>query len=231
MADVRRAEGVKGVKGSKAGVTGVVVADDHTLFRELLADLLSLEDWLEVVAQGASGTEAVALVRQHRPGIAVLDVQMPGPGIRETVREIGRHCPETRCVVLTMRDDPVLLRDVLDDGATAYLLKSVSSRELVTLIHSVIREPERIHLSVTRNMIKRFGEPAADRLLSAREVEVLGYVARARSNAEIAAALFLAETTVKRHLTNAYRKLGAVSRVDAIRRAMDAGIIAPYPQP
>lgn len=216
---------------AKGGVTEVVVADDHTLFRELLADLLSLEDWLEVVAQGASGTEAVALVRQHRPGIAVLDVQMPGPGIRETVREIGRHCPETRCIVLTMRDDPVLLRDVLDDGAAAYLLKSVSSRELVTLIHSVIREPGRIHFSVTRSMIKGFGEPAADRLLSAREVEVLGYVAQARSNAEIAAALFLAETTVKRHLTNAYRKLGAVSRVDAIRRAMDAGIIAPYRQP
>ncbi|QKV96151.1 response regulator transcription factor [Streptomyces sp. NA02950] len=211
-------------------MTELIVVDDHTLFRELLADLLAQEDWLHVVAQGESGIDAVTLARRHRPGIALLDVQMPGPGIRDTIREIHRHCPQTHCIVLTMHDDPVLLRQLIDDGAAAYLLKSVSTRELLIAIRSVIAAPDRIHLSISRDMLKALDRPGSRApLLSAREVEVLRHVAQAHSNAETAAALFLAETTVKRHLTNIYRKLGATSRVDAIRRAQEAGILEPYP--
>ncbi|MBC3985404.1 response regulator transcription factor [Streptomyces sp. AC563] len=210
--------------------TRAIVVDDHTLFRELLAGLLAQEPWLDVVAQGDSGPAAVALARQHRPDIALLDVQMPGPGIRTTVLEIHRHCPQTHCVVLTMRDDPALLRSLIDAGAAAYLLKSVSSRELLASIRSVITAPDRIHLSISRAMIKAFDSPGGGTSpLSPRETEILRHVAQAHSNAEVAAALFLAETTVKRHLTNIYRKLGATSRVDAIRRAHEAGILEPYP--
>nr|AWW87431.1 hypothetical protein [Streptomyces sp.] len=206
------------------------MVDDHTLFRELLAGLLAQEPWLDVVAQGGSGPAAVALARQHRPDIALLDVQMPGPGIRTTILEIHQHCPQVHCIVLTMRDDPVLLKSLIDAGAAAYLLKSVSSRELLASIRSVIAAPERIHLSISRDMIKAFAPPGGSApLLSTREVEILRHVAQAHSNAEVAAALYLAETTVKRHLTNIYRKLGATSRVDAIRRAHEAGILEPYP--
>ncbi|MFE6776684.1 LuxR C-terminal-related transcriptional regulator [Streptomyces sp. NPDC057702] len=219
-----------GENAERAKRTRAIVVDDHTLFRELLVDLLAREAWLDVVAQGDSGPAAVALARQHSPDIALLDVQMPGPGIRETILEIHRHCPRTHCVVLTMRDDPVLLRKLIDDGAAAYLLKSVSSRELLASIHAVIAAPDRIHLSISRDMIRALDPPGTSApLLSAREVEILRHVAEAHSNAEIAGELFLAETTVKRHLTNIYRKLGATSRVDAIRRAHEAGILEPYP--
>lgn len=209
-----------------AGTTTLIVVDDQTLFREMLAGYLRQEDWLDVVAQGESGTDAVTLARRHRPGIALLDVQMPGLGIRDTIREIHQYCPDTHCVVLTMRDDPVLLRALINDGAAAYVMKFVSMRELLTVIRSVIVSPERIHLSISRDMVKALDPPGSGApRLSAREIEILCHVAEAHSNAEIARSLFLAETTVKKHLTNIYRKLGATSRMDAIRRAREAGIL------
>ncbi|PWG08489.1 DNA-binding response regulator [Streptomyces sp. V2] len=202
-----------------------VVADDHLLFRELLAGLLEREDWLDVVAQGRSGTEAIELARLHQPGIAVLDVQMPGPGIEETVRQIRRHSPGTRCVVLTMHDTPELLGRLLETGVAAYLLKSVSPQELLMAVRSVVREPDRVTLAVSQNMARMLTAGRQAPLLTPRETVILGRVADAQSNLRIADELFLAEATVKRHLTNIYRKLGAVSRVDAIRRARDSGIL------
>ncbi|MEX3100031.1 MULTISPECIES: response regulator transcription factor [unclassified Streptomyces] len=215
---------------SDADVTGApavlaVVADDHLLFRELLAGLLEREDWLDVVAQGRSGTEAIELARLHQPGIAVLDVQMPGPGIEETVRQIRRHSPGTRCVVLTMHDTPELLGRLLETGVAAYLLKSVSPQELLMAVRSVVREPDRVTLAVSQNMARMLTAGRQAPLLTPRETVILGRVADAQSNLRIADELFLAEATVKRHLTNIYRKLGAVSRVDAIRRARDSGIL------
>ncbi|MFM9612180.1 response regulator [Streptomyces niveiscabiei] len=215
---------------SDADVTGApavlaVVADDHLLFRELLAGLLEREDWLDVVAQGRSGTEAIELARLHQPGIAVLDVQMPGPGIEETVRQIRRHSPGTRCVVLTMHDTPELLGRLLETGVAAYLLKSVSPQELLMAVRSVVREPDRVTLAVSQNMARMLTAGRQAPLLTPRETVILGRVADAQSNMRIADELFLAEATVKRHLTNIYRKLGAVSRVDAIRRARDSGIL------
>ncbi|MGJ5897148.1 response regulator [Streptomyces niveiscabiei] len=215
---------------SDAAVTGApavlaVVADDHLLFRELLAGLLEREDWLDVVAQGRSGTEAIELARLHQPGIAVLDVQMPGPGIEETVRQIRRHSPGTRCVVLTMHDTPELLGRLLETGVAAYLLKSVSPQELLMAVRSVVREPDRVTLAVSQNMARMLTAGRQAPLLTPRETVILGRVADAQSNLRIADELFLAEATVKRHLTNIYRKLGAVSRVDAIRRARDSGIL------
>ncbi|MDX3384065.1 response regulator transcription factor [Streptomyces niveiscabiei] len=215
---------------SDADVTGApavlaVVADDHLLFRELLTGLLEREDWLDVVAQGRSGTEAIELARLHQPGIAVLDVQMPGPGIEETVRQIRRHSPGTRCVVLTMHDTPELLGRLLETGVAAYLLKSISPQELLMAVRSVVREPDRVTLAVSRNMARMLTAGRQPPLLTPRETVILGRVAQAQSNMRIADELFLAEATVKRHLTNIYRKLGAVSRVDAIRRARDSGIL------
>jgi DNA-binding NarL/FixJ family response regulator len=205
----------------------VVVVDDHTLFREGLRELLCTEPRFTVVAEGASGPEAVALVAAHRPDVILLDVEMPGPGAEATITEIRRVHPATQIIVLTMHDDAELVRGLLDLGAAAYLVKTIVREQLIAAVHSVGGSADTVLLSVPRETmleLERPGQPT-HQLLSAREVEVLELVAQARSNAEVAAALFIAEGTVKRHLTNIYAKLGAVSRVDAIRKAIGAKLI------
>jgi DNA-binding NarL/FixJ family response regulator len=128
-----------------------------------------------------------------------------------------------------MHDDPTLVRQLLDSGASAYLLKTVARAELLAAVHAVTRSPDNIVLSVSRRTLGQLEhepEPAPSRL-SPRELDVLRGVARALSNAQLAAELFITESTVKRHLTNIYAKLGASSRVDALLKARAAGLIGP----
>ena len=211
------------------GPVRVVVADDHTLLREGLRELLLTDPGFDVVADAATGPDVVARTTQHRPDLLLLDVQMPGPGAKTVVEQVRAASPDTKIVILTMHDDPVLVRQLLDSGASAYLLKTVARAELLAAVQAVTRSPDNVVLSVSRRtlgQLERDPEPAPSRL-SPRELDVLRGVARALSNAQLAAELFITESTVKRHLTNIYGKLGASSRVDALLKARAAGLIGP----
>lgn len=204
----------------------VAVVDDHTLFRQGLRELLSTDPDVHVVGEGSTGDEAVALVREHRPDVLLLDVEMPGPSAQETVRRVRTEHPGTAVVVLTMHESPVMVRRLLDHGAAAYLVKNIGREELLAAVHSVSRSAGNIVLSVPRGTIEsleRNGERHGP--LSPRELEVLRLVASALSNAQIATKLRITEGTVKRHLTNVYAKLEATSRVDAINQAIRAKLI------
>jgi DNA-binding NarL/FixJ family response regulator len=204
----------------------IAVADDHTLFRQGLRELLSTDPEVDVVGEGASGDEALALVRRHRPDVLLLDVEMPGPSAQETVRRVRREHPGTAVVVLTMHEEPGMVRRLLDSGAAAYLVKSIGREELLATMHSVSRGDENVMLSVPRTTIESMDRQANQgRVLSPRELEVLRLVASALSNAQIATRLRISEGTVKRHLTNVYAKLDATSRVDAINQAVRAKLI------
>jgi DNA-binding NarL/FixJ family response regulator len=207
------------------GAISVVVVDDHTLFREGLAELLASEPTLRVVAQGADSADALALVDEHRPDAVLVDVEMPGPGARATVRRLSQKHPATRVIVLTMHDKPELVSQLLDQGAAAYLVKTISRQELIVAVRSVVTIRDKIVLSVSRGTISQLNQPPPDTMLSTRELEVLELIAQALSNAQIGRRLLITEGTVKRHLTNTYAKLGAVSRVDAIRKATAARLI------
>jgi DNA-binding NarL/FixJ family response regulator len=210
------------------GVIRVVVADDHTLFRQGIRELLSTDEHFEVVAEGATGADAVQLVREHNPDVILLDVEMPGPGPTATVKWLHHAAPNTRIVVLTMHDDPALVHDLLESGASAYLVKTIVREELMAAVRSVSRAESNVLLSVSRETIEGLDRQRPESgPLSAREMDVLGLVAQALSNAQIATRLFITEGTVKRHLTNIYTKLGAVSRVDAVRKATAAGLLPP----
>jgi DNA-binding NarL/FixJ family response regulator len=208
-----------------AGAISVVLVDDHTLFREGLAELLASDTTLHVVAQGSNGADALALVTEHRPDVVLVDVEMPGPGARATVSRLRQEHPDTRVIVLTMHDKPELAWELLDQGAAAYLVKTIARQELIAAVHSVVTSQDNILLSVSRNTINHLDNPRPSVALSARELEVLELAALAMSNAQIGRQLVITEGTVKRHLTNVYAKLGAVSRVDAIRKATTARLI------
>ncbi|EOD57155.1 response regulator [Amycolatopsis vancoresmycina] len=204
----------------------IIVADDHTLFRQGLCELLTTDPEFAVTGEAADGDEAVTLVQRHRPNILLLDVEMPGPSAKVVIERVGRMSPDTAVVILTMHDAPAVVRDLLDSGAAAYLVKSIARDELISAIRSVSRSKDNVLLSVPRATMESLERRQAQRtLLSERELEVLRLVAAAMSNAQVASRLFISEGTVKRHLTNIYGKLGAASRVDAINKAVQAGFI------
>ncbi|MDP9850013.1 response regulator [Streptosporangium lutulentum] len=205
----------------------VMLADDHTLFRDGLAELIQTDPAFEVVGQAADGDKIIELVPIMRPDIVIVDVEMPGPGARAVVSTLRRVCPEATVIVLTMHQNARIVQELLDCGAAAYLVKNIARDQLIAALHAVHQSPRNILLSVSRETLGH-GEPAAgDRPLSAREMEVLRLTADAYSNSQIATRLGITEATVKRHLSNIYAKLGAVSRVDSVRKAMAARLINP----
>jgi DNA-binding NarL/FixJ family response regulator len=209
----------------------VALADDHTLFREGVREILSTDPRLRVIGEAAHGEAAVALCVEARPDVLLLDVEMPGPGAVAVLRQLRRLCPGTQVVVLTMHDDAGVVHDMLSCGAAAYLVKTVPGAELIAVVASVAREPATVLVSVSRRTIDRLdlrGPGGGGGSLTDRELDVLRLTAQALSNAQIASRLHITEATVKRHLTNIYAKLNAVSRVDAIRKATAARLIGVY---
>ncbi|MER7394095.1 response regulator transcription factor [Streptomyces sp. NPDC000151] len=197
----------------------VVIADDHTLFREGIVEICETESDLHVVGQAEHGEEAVALVRRRSPDVVLLDVEMPGPGAEETLEQVLNVPEPPRVAVLTMHDDARMVSRLLAIGAQAYISKSSTREELLAAIRAVRRDPDRVVLSVAKETVSRLERPAQGPL-SARELEVLGLVARGLSNAQIAGELYISEGTVKRHLTNIYLKLEVRSRMNAINKAV-----------
>jgi DNA-binding NarL/FixJ family response regulator len=197
----------------------VLLVDDHQVFRESLAALLTVDSDIVVVAEAGTGEEALQLARQHRPDVVLLDVEMPGQPVLTTLTELISEHPSPRVIVLTMHEDATLARQLLMRGASAYLVKTVGYRELVSVIRAGTTDTSDV---VTMTMSRQSLAPmAADtgNLLSPREVEVLSLAALARTNQQIAGDLGISEGTVKRHLSNVNIKLGATSRLDAVRRA------------
>ncbi|MDG4765749.1 response regulator transcription factor [Solwaraspora sp. WMMD406] len=213
-----------------AGTIRIVLADDHTLFREGIREMLSTDPGLAVVGSVANGDDAVALVVRHRPDVLLLDVEMPGPGAAGVIRQVRRCSPETHVIVLTMHDDSAMVHHLLDSGASAYLAKSSLRIELVAAVRSVAEQSDSVLLAVSRRTVEGLEQQRRNSqhgLLTDREVDVLTLTAQALSNGQIAARLHVTEATVKRHLTNIYAKLGAVSRIDAVRKATAARLITP----
>jgi DNA-binding NarL/FixJ family response regulator len=214
------------VTGAPTPKITIALTDDHTLFRQGLRQLLLTDPDMEIVGEGATGDDAVALVDQHRPDVLLLDVEMPGPGARHVITRLTRSHPDTAIVVLTMHNRPAVVRELMDCGAAAYLVKTIGRDELIAAVRAVTQDRDNVLLSVPRTTIDALDDQVHQRhLLSGRELEVLQLVAAAMSNAQIAARLVISESTVKRHLTNIYAKLGATSRVDALNKAAKAKLI------
>jgi DNA-binding NarL/FixJ family response regulator len=203
----------------------VMIADDHVLFREGIRKVLEAEPGFQVLGEAGNGSEAVRLADEIRPDVMLLDVQMPGNGASFTVREVKAVSPRTVVIIVSMSDERSLVRSLIEEGVRGYLLKSVTSTELVMAIRSALVGTT-VTLAISANSMWHNHQ---DGVLSHREREVLELTAQALSNSQIADRLVVAEATVKRHLHNAFRKLGAVSRIDAVNKAKAASLItAPH---
>jgi DNA-binding NarL/FixJ family response regulator len=213
-----------------AGVTTVVLADDQELVRTGLRAILEAEDDIEVVGEAADGAEAVAVVRRLSPHVVLMDIRMPVLDGIEATRRIAAD-GSTSVVMLTTFDRSRLVYDSLVAGATGFLLKDVPRAQLVAGVRAAARGEELLAPRITRRLIEEFTRaaraeppPGYDRLTD-REREVLVLVARGRSNAEIAAELFVTVETVKTHVARLLSKLGLRDRVQAVVVAYEAGLV------
>jgi DNA-binding NarL/FixJ family response regulator len=205
----------------------IIAVDDHTLLREALCEVLRAEPDFEVVAQTATADGLAELAARYRPDVILLDVEMPGHVPESTVRDLAARFPCLQVLILSMHDDISLVQELLRSGARGFLHKSVPREQLLSAIRTVARDQAGASLVVSgTGLTMAGGASAGPGPLSARELELLSLVAEAMSNRQIANRLGITEGTVKRHLRNIFGKLGAVSRIDAVNRAVAGGLIA-----
>jgi DNA-binding NarL/FixJ family response regulator len=201
-------------------LTRVLLADDHTMFREGLARLLTTYGGLEVVGETTNDEGAVALARQNKPDVVIMEIQRPFEKAKEAFGQMRAVSPTPKVVIVTMFEDPALMRELLRLGASGYVLKSGSSRHLVSTIRAAVFDPAGGgEVGMPREMLEET-EGGSDGVLSARELEILLLAARGLSNRQIATRIHLAEGTVKRHLSNSYHKMEVGSRGEAVRKAL-----------
>ena len=199
----------------------VLSVDDHPLFREGVAALLSGQSDVTLIAEASNGREAIDRFRQHQPDVTLMDLQMPEMNGVEAMDAILREFPHARVVVLTTYVGDVLVLRALKAGARAYLLKSLVRKELLETIRLVHAGQKRIAPEVATDL----AEHAIDDTLSAREVDVLKLIADGNANKVIASHLSITEETVKGHVKNILAKLAANDRTHAVTIAIKRGII------
>jgi len=204
-------------------VLRIVVADDHPLYRDGVVATLRAAGF-DVVGQASIARDAVRLVGELAPDLALFDVSMPGGGIT-AAREAKTASPGTQVVMLTVSEDEDDLRAAIEAGATGYILKGVAGRELAAILRQVAGGDRyvssRLAFSALRPAV-RAADPLAE--LTEREREILDLVAEGLSNAEIGGRLVIAEKTVKHYMTSVLAKLGARSRVEAALIGYKAGL-------
>lgn len=214
----------------------VVLADDQRVVREGLATLLGLVDGVNVVGTAADGDEAVALARELRPDVVLMDLRMPNCDGVEATRRLRELDPDTSVLILTTYADDRSVIDALRAGARGYLTKDAGAEEIRQALLQVVGGQAAIDPAVQHHLIDAIAggatpdvDGAADQRtlpdgLTAREAEVLGLIAQGLSNAEIADRLVVSETTVKSHINHLFAKTGVRDRAQAVKYAYDHGL-------
>jgi DNA-binding NarL/FixJ family response regulator len=214
----------------------VLVADDQTLVRTGFRVILEAEGDIEVVAEAHTGTEAIRQAQLAEPDVILMDIRMPELDGLAATEEILRHPDPPTIVVLTTFDQNEYVYRALHAGAAGFLLKDAPSSRLIAAVRAAATGDSLIEPSITQRLIERFVEPAEPvglpaelASLTGRELDVLRLVARGLSNAEIAAQLVVADTTVKTHVARILTKLAIRDRVQAVVVAYETGFVTRNP--
>ena len=199
----------------------VLLADDHTMFRQGLAGILASYGGMEVVAEVPNDAQALEVARDLGPDVVIMQVQLPFERAVATLQAMRAFSDPPKVVIVTMFESPRYVRGLTGVGASAYMLKTSSSEHLVAAVRAAVFDPEakNVVVGMPTAMLQESTD-GVDGELSARELEILLLAARGLSNQQIAASLHLAEATVKRHLANVYIKMGVSSRGEASREAL-----------
>jgi two-component system nitrate/nitrite response regulator NarL len=202
--------------------TSVIVVDDHAIFRMGVMQTLALSSAINVVGEGASCDDAIALMSQYEPDIALIDISMPGNGF-EAAGQILRQWPATRVVLLTASEEDEDVYRGLKLGASGYILKGISARELIFAVETIASGETFLSPSLAVRLLDvlRSSSNTATTHLSHQETRVLGCLVSGMSNSDIATALGISLKTVKFHLTNIFAKTGTKSRVQLALMARD----------
>jgi DNA-binding NarL/FixJ family response regulator len=209
----------------------VVLADDHAVVRKGIREFLEESGEIQVVAEAADGFEAVRLTGEHRPQVAVLDIQMPGMTGIEATRQIKAAFPATRVLILTAYDDDPYVFALLRAGADSYILKSAGSDDLVRAVKTTAGGGKVLDPEVAAKVVAQIasGRPSAARdqvePLRERELEILRLAGKGLTNKAIGVELNISDRTVQGHLANIYGKLQVGSRTEAVTKALKLGWI------
>jgi DNA-binding NarL/FixJ family response regulator len=212
----------------------VMLVEDHILVREGTRELLDQEEDIQVVTEAGDGEEAVQLAAEHKPDVVIMDIAMPKLNGIEATKQIKAMNPATAVLVLTAYDDDQYIFAFLEVGAAGYLLKDVSTEDLIRAIREVHAGESVLHPTVARKVIDHFShQPKAESTqkngaleeLTSREMEALTLAAKGMTNREIADQLTISVRTVQVHLSNIFSKLGVGSRTEAVLYALRKGWI------
>lgn len=214
----------------------VLLVDDHTLFRSGIKSLLQRNADFEVVGEAGDGLEGIKRVRSLKPDVALIDLHMPGVSGLEAVKAISEEMPEVRVLMLTVSEDAQDLIDALRAGASGYLLKNIETDTLIDAIRRAAQGESIVSQQMTAKLIQGVrNQPKADSAVlerdkfSPRERDIMASLALGESNKEIARKLDLAESTVKIHVQNIFKKLNMTSRVQVALYAVEHGFGQPRP--
>lgn len=210
----------------------VIIADDQTLFREGIKDLLEDEKNVQIVGEAADGREALRLVKKLRPNVILLDIKLPHMDGIEATRQIHKECPNTNVLILSGYEDEAHVMEAIQAGANGYLSKMLPASELVNALKTFANQGVMIPQPVMSKLIdglRNMGTANAEASLVAltkTEIKVLALLGRGQSNKEIAAGLECSVKTVKNHLNSMFQKLSVSNRTEAVVKGIDLGLIS-----
>jgi len=200
----------------------VLIADDHSLVRQGLKQIIEIESDIEVIAQASNGEDAVKYVRQYNPDVVLMDMNMPGMNGLQAIKELKQDKENHKIIVLTIHEEREYLFKTLQLGAEGYVLKDSEASVLIEAIRTVNSGQSYIQASMTKELVREFNrvtmnekEKSDENSLTSREIEVIELIAEGLINKEIAKKLFISEKTVKNHVSNIFKKLNVSDRTQA----------------
>ncbi len=221
-----------GIHSKNNGKVRVIIADDQTLFREGIKDMLADERTIEVIGEAADGKEALKLVKTLKPNVILLDIKLPHMDGIQAARQIHKECPRTNVLILSSFEDESHVMEAIQAGANGYLSKMLPSYELVNALKAFANKnvliPQPV-MSRLMDSLRKANNAIPDSSLVAltrMEVKILAFLGRGQSNKEIAIKLGLSVKTIKNHLNNMFQKLGVANRTEAVVKGIDLGIIS-----